>query len=120
MKALVYVGEEKLDFREVADPVVNSGEQLIKVDSAGICGFFFQAEDGIRDFCLSRGLGDVYKRQLENLSQTQWLQIERGVKALMKEYGPDIPLESLKAMKHTYDHYHTEKDVALDFMGNQQ
>ena len=24
----------------------------------------FQAEDGIRDFCLSRGLGDVYKRQL--------------------------------------------------------
>ena len=39
MKALVYVGEEKLDFREVADPVVNSGEQLIKVDSAGICGY---------------------------------------------------------------------------------
>ena len=38
MKALVYVGEEKLDFREVDDPVVNSGEQLIKVDSAGICG----------------------------------------------------------------------------------
>ncbi len=23
--------------------------------------FFFQAEDGIRGFCLSRGLGDVYK-----------------------------------------------------------
>ena len=22
--------------------------------------FFFQAEGGIRDFCLSRGLGDVY------------------------------------------------------------
>ena len=28
--------------------------------------FFFQAEDGIRDFCLSRGLGDVYKRQTYN------------------------------------------------------
>eukprot|EP00828_Plagiopyla_frontata_P004689 TRINITY_DN11762_c0_g1_i1.p1 TRINITY_DN11762_c0_g1~~TRINITY_DN11762_c0_g1_i1.p1 ORF type:complete len:106 (-),score=20.17 TRINITY_DN11762_c0_g1_i1:67-384(-) len=28
--------------------------------------FFFQAEDGIRDFCLSRGLGDVYKRQIVN------------------------------------------------------
>ena len=26
---------------------------------------FFQAEDGIRDCLLSRGLGDVYKRQLE-------------------------------------------------------
>ena len=28
--------------------------------------FFFQAEDGIRDRSPSRGLGDVYKRQLLN------------------------------------------------------
>ena len=28
-----------------------------------LCGFFFQAEDGIRDLVRSRGLGDVYKRQ---------------------------------------------------------
>eukprot|EP00658_Telonema_sp_P-2_P081341 TRINITY_DN8311_c0_g2_i1.p1 TRINITY_DN8311_c0_g2~~TRINITY_DN8311_c0_g2_i1.p1 ORF type:complete len:155 (-),score=28.36 TRINITY_DN8311_c0_g2_i1:14-478(-) len=28
------------------------------------CFFFFQAEDGIRDAQESRGLGDVYKRQL--------------------------------------------------------
>ncbi|CZR75363.1 hypothetical protein CDFC105_03939 [Clostridioides difficile] len=36
-------------------------------ERGGCCkcwGFFFQAEDGIRDFCLSRGLGDVYKRQV--------------------------------------------------------
>ena len=26
---------------------------------------FFQAEDGIRDLRMSRGLGDVYKRQAE-------------------------------------------------------
>ena len=64
-------------------------------------------------------LKEVYG-PLENLSQTQWLQIERGVKALMKEYGPDIPLESLKAMKHTYDNYHPEKDVALGFMSTEQ
>ena len=56
---------------------------------------------------------------LENLSQTEWSQIERGVKALMKEYGPDIPLESLKAMKYTYDKFQTEKDAALDTIGNQ-
>ena len=31
--------------------------------------FFFQAEDGIRDFCLSRGLGDVYKRQLKQMGK---------------------------------------------------
>ena len=29
--------------------------------------FFFQAEDGIRDLVRSRGLGDVYKRQIQRL-----------------------------------------------------
>ena len=29
-----------------------------------VLAFFFQAEDGIRDLVRSRGLGDVYKRQL--------------------------------------------------------
>ena len=28
--------------------------------------FFFQAEDGIRDLVRSRGLGDVYKRQIKS------------------------------------------------------
>ena len=28
--------------------------------------FFFQAEDGIRDLVRSRGLGDVYKRQVSS------------------------------------------------------
>ena len=31
---------------------------------AEIGNFFFQAEDGIRDLVRSRGLGDVYKRQV--------------------------------------------------------
>ena len=29
-----------------------------------LCSFFVQAEDGIRDLVRSRGLGDVYKRQV--------------------------------------------------------
>ena len=29
-----------------------------------MCCFFFKAEDGIRDLVRSRGLGDVYKRQV--------------------------------------------------------
>ena len=62
-------------------------------------------------------LKEVYG-PLENLSQTQWAQIERGVKSLMKKHGPDIPVESLKAMRHTYDNHYTEKAVALDFMVN--
>ena len=28
-------------------------------------GLFFEAEDGIRDLVRSRGLGDVYKRQIQ-------------------------------------------------------
>ena len=31
--------------------------------------FFFQAEDGIRDLVRSRGLGDVYKRQVATHGQ---------------------------------------------------
>ena len=34
----------------------------LSVDVDG--SFFFQAEDGIRDLVRSRGLGDVYKRQV--------------------------------------------------------
>ena len=58
--------------------------------------------------------------RLKTCLQTQWSRIERGVKALMKEHGPDIPLSTLKAMKHTYDNYHTEKNITLDFMHDQQ
>ena len=36
------------------------------------CDFlFFQAEDGIRDLVRSRGLGDVYKRQAEDLAKLE-------------------------------------------------
>ena len=36
---------------------------FVLVGNSG-CVFFFQAEDGIRDLVRSRGLGDVYKRQV--------------------------------------------------------
>eukprot|EP00825_Cyclidium_porcatum_P005211 TRINITY_DN124_c0_g1_i1.p1 TRINITY_DN124_c0_g1~~TRINITY_DN124_c0_g1_i1.p1 ORF type:complete len:421 (+),score=55.32 TRINITY_DN124_c0_g1_i1:43-1305(+) len=45
--------------------------------------FFFQAEDGIRDHAQSRGLGDVYKRQL----------IDRLVEQLSKQIG--LPSDQL-------------------------
>ena len=34
------------------------------VSGPRVLSCFFQAEDGIRDLVRSRGLGDVYKRQL--------------------------------------------------------
>jgi threonine dehydrogenase-like Zn-dependent dehydrogenase len=38
MKALVYVGPERMELRQVPDPVVGEGEVLLKVAVAGICG----------------------------------------------------------------------------------
>ena len=42
------------------------GRRIIKKSSVGgvVWVMFFQAEDGIRDVERSRGLGDVYKRQV--------------------------------------------------------
>ena len=36
-----------------------------------LCVVFLQAEDGIRDLVRSRGLGDVYKRQANNVAERQ-------------------------------------------------
>ena len=38
-------------------------------------GFFLQAEDGIRDLVRSRGLGDVYKRQIQACGR--WTAVRR-------------------------------------------
>eukprot|EP00831_Metopus_contortus_P031848 TRINITY_DN25874_c0_g1_i1.p2 TRINITY_DN25874_c0_g1~~TRINITY_DN25874_c0_g1_i1.p2 ORF type:complete len:128 (-),score=51.25 TRINITY_DN25874_c0_g1_i1:37-420(-) len=38
--------------------------------------FFFQAEDGIRDVERSRGLGDVYKRQVEDIPNPEEVPLE--------------------------------------------
>ena len=37
--------------------------------------FFFQAEDGIRDLVRSRGLGDVYKRQVPGVMRVDLTQV---------------------------------------------
>src|SRR5438093_11056491 len=38
MKALVYVGPEKVEMQHLPDPAVREGEVLLKVAAAGICG----------------------------------------------------------------------------------
>ena len=42
--------------------------------------FFFQAEDGIRDLVRSRGLGDVYKRQIlvSGSSEREIVDLQQG------------------------------------------
>ena len=48
--------------------------------------FFFQAEDGIRDRSPSRGLGDVYKRQAQEMNG--WLHYGGGLELWEEAYAP--------------------------------
>ena len=50
--------------------------------------FFFQAEDGIRDCLLSRGLGDVYKRQARTRAARRELARLRGERYFDYGYDP--------------------------------
>ena len=49
--------------------------------------FFFQAEDGIRDRSPSRGLGDVYKRQLMDLAVESEYDIRRQGTLMVAKYA---------------------------------
>ena len=52
--------------------------------------FFFQAEDGIRDLVRSRGLGDVYKRQDDELRMRRFIRMNmelEGYQVIEAENG---------------------------------
>ena len=49
---------------------------------------FFQAEDGIRDVERSRGLGDVYKRQEDDLREAIG-RVARFLETCRKRFGTD-------------------------------
>ena len=51
--------------------------------------FFFQAEDGIRDLVRSRGLGDVYKRQIVDCNAG-----DHG-KAFATNFNPEINIREV-------------------------
>ena len=59
--------------------------------------FFFQAEDGIRDLVRSRGLGDVYKRQLLR---------QRGVVDDAQRH-PREALPGRRRSRRSHDDHHT-------------
>ena len=51
--------------------------------------FFFQAEDGIRDLVRSRGLGDVYKRQAQQLIPLHLSKLWEGKFEDLVEYSDE-------------------------------
>ena len=58
--------------------------------------FFFQAEDGIRDLVRSRGLGDVYKRQVPESSDLFETAIREQVGVAIAESDSIIFLVDVK------------------------
>ncbi len=58
------VGEEGEGGSGYERRVLGGGEVWNKKEESGVWFFFFQAEDGIRDLVRSRGLGDMYMRQM--------------------------------------------------------
>ena len=66
------------------------------------CFFFFQAEDGIRDLVRSRGLGDVYKRQLSDYRFV--LNHRKILEAQLRRAGiaVDKKADALRAVSYTH------------------
>ena len=64
--------------------------------------FFFQAEDGIRDLVRSRGLGDVYKRQIPNNRMGTTDEVAYPVLFLSSPMASYISGETLYAVSYTH------------------
>ena len=56
--------------------------------------FFFQAEDGIRDLVRSRGLGDVYKRQIHLIPRHYTIDDHAGVRQPLGMHGFRLEIEA--------------------------
>ena len=65
-------------------------------------GFFFQAEDGIRDLVRSRGLGDVYKRQAVGDLVDVLLGLPERVPGVVELEGRVVGHETLVPVSYTH------------------
>ena len=57
--------------------------------------FFFQAEDGIRDLVRSRGLGDVYKRQVPDKATAAGVVVQKEGGSMNRNTARDTGTEVL-------------------------
>ena len=64
--------------------------------------FFFQAEDGIRDLVRSRGLGDVYKRQLAGGGDGTLASGNGGLDLRLEVLGRAGGADALHAVSYTH------------------
>ena len=68
--------------------------------------FFFQAEDGIRDLVRSRGLGDVYKRQIDDLSRLVVMACKEEHKGTYLATGEEVSIDRLMTSTFTVSYTH--------------
>ena len=73
--------------------------------------FFFQAEDGIRDLVRSRGLGDVYKRQLpvifysgQEFFTSAWKSLREGFLNIDAPIAFAIAITFIRSISVSYTH----------------
>ena len=64
--------------------------------------FFFQAEDGIRDLVRSRGLGDVYKRQVIDFSASVDSSIDARAARTLSVASFSNPWIDVRAVSYTH------------------
>ena len=64
--------------------------------------FFFQAEDGIRDAQESRGLGDVYKRQVVVTQNIDGLHQRAGSSHVIELHGTMHSFRCVEAVSYTH------------------
>ena len=64
--------------------------------------FFFQAEDGIRDAQESRGLGDVYKRQVQHRAHVRQSEHLDDVAVLQRLGRRDVASHRPVAVSYTH------------------
>ena len=67
-----------------------------------MCVVCFQAEDGIRDLVRSRGLGDVYKRQMLQQDTAEDFVIATGVTTMVKDFVQLAFAEAGIAVSYTH------------------
>ena len=64
--------------------------------------FFFQAEDGIRDLVRSRGLGDVYKRQLQGVITLVLVLLFAFFTAVQVPDADGVPVDTPAPVSYTH------------------
>ncbi len=78
--------------------------------------FFFQAEDGIRASVASRGLGDVYKRQILDLLEDIQREMHSGIILITHDLGVVAETADPSRFQQSVPHTSPPRDQRLSLI----